>query len=1521
MATKAGGAYIEIRADNKKLKGDLDKSHKKVLTAMNKMQSQVSTAFKRMAGIGVASTAAVALGLSKVISAANEQEAVTKRLESVIKATDRAAGFNIKQMEKMAASMQKVTTVGDEMILGGMAILATFKNIRGEAFERTTKAALDMSEVMQQDVKSSMVMLGKAMNDPIKNLSAMSRAGVQFTDTQTKMIKELWASGKTLEAHNIILKELESQFGGAAAAARNTFRGAVKAAMNAMGDMEEQIGFSITKNEVLIGTVKDAEQWFIKAGDAIGEWANANDKLIAQKTHEAINNIKTSVKDMIELYQGLPDDVIGAAGYGILGRILTGSTPIGMFVSAMVLLNGQLKKLYTENDAAAARILQAGGTVDQILNAADPGNGALSFSIPEFDGRALDRMRITLDHIKKLETEINKVISGGGSGSSGGLSNDAQLKALQVANQKKYALTIAAAKKVKKDLWMLEEQHEADKLAAFEDGVTQKTQMEYDAMVKAAENKKKLLEEEQDELQKVLDEQQAAYEHMGDNIHDVFSTLYKGLLDGQTDVFDQILASFKSMIAEMMAQASKDLVMNIIFGGSGSSSTGGSGMLGQLGSKISSIFTGSGSGGGLGLDGLFGAGGVFGSGAGPGAGQAGIGSKFLSPAGTAWQSMITGIGSAGVIAAGAMIAGKVLGRMMADKPQFGISGMSKEAWKFGTGSFDREINPYEIAMENMYDDFKSNLYDYRVFAADFDNEPEMRNTLFTYFDTVFANVDKAMSTNINDVLKDYQHLGVSFRLTEDMNAEQALKGLSSAVFSELLGSMLLGVLPGQGNMDQIVSTIVGSKRITAGDLAAKNAPKPGSREFYDSSGFSVQGKGSGADTYLYSEPVYEDIIHQVSAVADIFNTAFFEAIMPEGSTTWDAFISFSDTVKKTTDFMEKFDNRVNNLGLSSVEAYNQIAFVSNALAELDAAVENMNLNVMQVTIKTLVEGFNALNDELKTANATTEELTEAQELQNSIFAGTVKEMAAPTAAIFQQMADSVKNFVFNADQLKMQQIAGQGEKINKFFTELYEAVALTGNTSFIAQLDAVKKGFSYVVYTLMTVQGLNLYKGHLQTIGSAKAGIAGLGNEFASAQIGQKYGFQLGTTAEQAAFVKNVMSMSTSEFISGVESHNVSVEEATQDLITMANIVKETSRAFSDIQISISATIKSLENQLGVGASSTLSGIMQEFNKTAGEAMSSDPATATAGAEKLSNLTGKAMKKALETAKNSYEYNKIWSKVLGTLKDVEYSTGKTVTALEIVDPKAQLTELQNIATDIGLIDTGIGDLLNEQTFKDYYDAFNIAFNNGAVFNNLNSTLISLPSALGSAFGSISLNASAGLSQALTDIAAALGIQPTYPGGTVTSSLAISPDNEQTILQRYGAGGYTKTEVSAFIKNFQGMSLGEKGAAYPDRDLAQLGQDVNKLTSAYGYAEGGIATGPKSGYSALLHGTEAIIPMGKGNIPLTLQNDYSEGILLEIKGLRTELRNVNAVNSLKIKKIKQTLDRVSDGGTTFAVETK
>jgi phage-related protein len=121
--------------------------------------------------------------------------------------------------------------VEGEVVQNSSNLLLTFTKVRNETgknndvFNQAQKAILDMGVAMNNgsteglDLSAASIQVGKALNDPIQGVTALTRVGVQFTEQQKEQIKTLVESGDTLGAQKIILKELETQFGGSAAAA------------------------------------------------------------------------------------------------------------------------------------------------------------------------------------------------------------------------------------------------------------------------------------------------------------------------------------------------------------------------------------------------------------------------------------------------------------------------------------------------------------------------------------------------------------------------------------------------------------------------------------------------------------------------------------------------------------------------------------------------------------------------------------------------------------------------------------------------------------------------------------------------------------------------------------------------------------------------------------------------------------------------------------------------------------------------------------------------------------------------------------------------------------------------------------------------------------------------------------------------------------------------------------------------------------------------------------------------------
>ena len=171
-----------------------------------------------------------------------EQEKQERILESVIKATGSAAKLTATELKKYASELQELTSFGDEAILSAQSLFLTFKNIQGEIYKRAIPSILDLSVVMKSDLNSGALQLGKALNDPILGVTALSRAGIQFTQDQKKMIRSFVETNQIAKAQVIILEELEGQVGGVAQAMKGTLDFAINRNSGLWGDLKEAIG-------------------------------------------------------------------------------------------------------------------------------------------------------------------------------------------------------------------------------------------------------------------------------------------------------------------------------------------------------------------------------------------------------------------------------------------------------------------------------------------------------------------------------------------------------------------------------------------------------------------------------------------------------------------------------------------------------------------------------------------------------------------------------------------------------------------------------------------------------------------------------------------------------------------------------------------------------------------------------------------------------------------------------------------------------------------------------------------------------------------------------------------------------------------------------------------------------------------------------------------------------------------------------------------------------------------------------
>jgi uncharacterized protein YukE len=281
---------------------------------------------------------------SEFVSAFAASEEAEKKLGATLRATGNAAGFTTDQLLSLSEQLQDVTKFEAETTQGAMGVLATFRNVRGDVFVDATKAAQDMSTVLGGDLSSSAMTLGKALNDPMQGISALSRAGVTFTETQKDLINSLIKSGDVMGAQKVILDELKNEFGGAAEAVGIAAAGRFAQVKNRFGDVQEAIGETIlgvvdqlfplidgvaTFAEASLPYIEDMAEAFISLGSDMVEYCQPAFEWLKDAGLTVFTGLEWAVAnfDAVWAYTWKSTELSARESVGNIGHLLTEALP------------------------------------------------------------------------------------------------------------------------------------------------------------------------------------------------------------------------------------------------------------------------------------------------------------------------------------------------------------------------------------------------------------------------------------------------------------------------------------------------------------------------------------------------------------------------------------------------------------------------------------------------------------------------------------------------------------------------------------------------------------------------------------------------------------------------------------------------------------------------------------------------------------------------------------------------------------------------------------------------------------------------------------------------------------------------------------------------------------------------------------------------------------------------------------------------------------------------------------------
>lgn len=218
-----GALLVSLGLDSGQFRSGLTDAEKSFRATQKQFEQVGANMAKVGAGLSAFVTAPLIAGAAAAVSGFQDQQQAMAQVQASLSSMGAVAGRTAQQLSDAADGFEMHSLVDADAILKNVtANLLTYGNVTGTVFDRAQQAILDLSQKTGKGLLEATTMVGKALNDPAKGLSALSEVGIQFSASQQAAVKSMIATGNVAGAQGVILGELEHQFKGAAQAAADT---------------------------------------------------------------------------------------------------------------------------------------------------------------------------------------------------------------------------------------------------------------------------------------------------------------------------------------------------------------------------------------------------------------------------------------------------------------------------------------------------------------------------------------------------------------------------------------------------------------------------------------------------------------------------------------------------------------------------------------------------------------------------------------------------------------------------------------------------------------------------------------------------------------------------------------------------------------------------------------------------------------------------------------------------------------------------------------------------------------------------------------------------------------------------------------------------------------------------------------------------------------------------------------------------------------------------------------------------
>ena len=138
------------------------------------------------------------------------------------------------------------------------------------------------------------------------------------------------------------------------------------------------------------------------------------------------------------------------------------------------------------------------------------------------------------------------------------------------------------------------------------------------------------------------------------------------------------------------------------------------------------------------------------------------------------------------------------------------------------------------------------------------------------------------------------------------------------------------------------------------------------------------------------EHLFDGLVENMGeSFSKIVTWDFFQDFMVEGERSFDTFARLTAVFEQNSDLIDEITRRMDDFGMTAVEAINEIAMVGAVMGEMDVAIAALEGQPAVNAIWNIVEAWNNSINTLKELNATIDQVTEAEGERNLLLGSSI----------------------------------------------------------------------------------------------------------------------------------------------------------------------------------------------------------------------------------------------------------------------------------------------------------------------------------------------------------------------------------------------------------------------------------------------------------------------------------------------------------------------------------------------------